>query len=190
MLYEEIRPKLQICKSVYRPQEDSRMLGHSIEKYAFGNMLDMGTATGIQGIIGSLKGCKVTFADVTKEAVECARGNAKINNVKGTFIRSDVFSNIKGKFNTITFDPPYLRSIPLGTGKTNVMIDGGTDGREITDRFLEGYKKHVLKKYTVLLVESYWNNFQNDVRDLNAEMVEKRHYPLLGDFVVLKFGSV
>jgi hypothetical protein len=70
------------------------------------------------------------------------------------------------------------------------MTDGGTDGREITDRFLEGYKKHVLKKYTVLLVESYWNNFQNDVRDLNAEMVEKRHYPLLGDFVVLKFGSV
>jgi release factor glutamine methyltransferase len=190
MLFEEVRERLVVHRNVYKPLEDSRMLGHSVERYAFGKMLDLGTGTGIHGIIGSLKGCRITFSDITKESVDCARENARINNVSGDFIRSDLFSNIKGRFNTIAFDPPYLRSRPLGKGKTNVRTDGGIGGRETIDRFLKTYKKHVLRKHTVLLVESYWNDFQNDVRELNASIVERNHYPLLGDFVVLKFGSL
>jgi release factor glutamine methyltransferase len=187
MLYDEIKPTLQISKSVYKPLEDARMLGKCVEDYAFGRMLDMGCGTGIQGIIGAKKGCKVTFADINPNAVECAKQNAKINGVKGSFIVSDVFSNIKGKFNTISFDPPYLRSKPLITGKANPSTDGGVNGREVIDPFLKNYKKYLLKEHVVLMVESWWNNFENDMKELDAKVVAKKHYPLLGDCVVLKF---
>jgi len=187
MLYEQIRPKLQIRKSVYKPLGDSMMLGHAVEKYAFGKMLDLGTGTGIQGIIGALKGCKVTFADINPNAIKCAMENAKLNGVKGSFIVSDLFKNVKGKFNTISIDPPFLKSGPVSSGRTDPSFDGGINGREVIDGFLDNYRKHVMKDHTVLMVGSYLTHFENDLRELNGEIVERRHYPLLGDYVVLKF---
>lgn len=188
MLYDELRPKLRVRKSVYKPLEDSRMLGKCVEQYAFGKMLDLGTGTGILGIIGALKGCDVTFADINPEAIDCAKENAKLNGVKGKFIVSDLFRNIKGKFNIITFNAPFLSSKPLQTGRTNPSTDGGINGREVIDAFLANYKKYVLKKHIVFITESYWNKFDEDVKRLNAEIVAKKHYPLLGDCVVLKFN--
>lgn len=187
MLYDEIKPRLRVYNGVYRPLEDSRMLGRSVEKHAFGKMLDLGTGTGIQGIIGARKGCDVTFADFNPGAVECARENASINGVKGDFVVSDLFSNIHEKFNTISFDPPYLKSRSLKTGKANVSTDGGANGREVIDRFLADYKKYVLEEHVVLMVESWWNGFKKDIKAFDMEIVERLHYPLLGDCVVLKF---
>jgi release factor glutamine methyltransferase len=187
MLYDEIKPKLTVRKTVYKPLEDARMLGKCVEEYAFGKMLDMGTGTGIQGIVGALKGCDVTFSDVNPNAVECAKENAKLFNVKGKFVVSNVFLNIKGKFNTIAFDPPYLRSSALSKGRANPATDGGINGREVIDVFLANYEKHVLDEHVVLMVESWWNNFKKDMQDLDAQIVAKKHYPLLGDCVVLKF---
>ena len=187
MLYDEIKPNLRIHKSVYKPLEDARMMGKCIEEHAFGKMLDMGCGTGIQGIIGAFRGCDVTFADINRNAIECAKENAKLNRVKGRFIVSDLFSSIKGKFNTIAFNPPFLSTKALETGKTNPATDGGINGREIIDVFLNNYKKYVMKDHVVLMTESYWNDFHSDVKRLHAEIAARKHYPLLGDCVVLKF---
>ncbi|MGD0728910.1 MAG: HemK2/MTQ2 family protein methyltransferase [Candidatus Micrarchaeaceae archaeon] len=189
MLYDEVRSTLKIThKSVYKPLEDSRMLANAVEKYAFGKFLDLGTGTGIQGIVAAKKKCDVTFADINPESIECAKLNAKANSVKGKFIVSDLFSNIKGKFNVIAIDPPYLVSKPLDENpKRNYSFDGGVNGREIIDGFLKNYKKHILKDHIILMTESYWNNVNDDIKRLKAEVVGKRHYPLLGDCAVLKF---
>ncbi|MGD0510655.1 MAG: HemK2/MTQ2 family protein methyltransferase [Candidatus Micrarchaeaceae archaeon] len=187
MLYDEVKPKLKFKKGIYKPLEDSRMLARCIEKYGFGKMLDLGTGSGILGIVGALKGLDVTFADVNSDAVECAKENAAINGVKGNFVVSNVFSNIEGKFNIIVFNAPFLRSRPISTGKIKVSMDGGRKGREIIDLFLAEYKKHVLDEHLVFMTESWWNGFKDDVVRLNAEIPERKHYPLLGDCVVLKF---
>lgn len=191
MLYDGIRPSLKILnKTVYKPLEDSKMLANAVEKYAFGKFLDLGTGTGIQGIVAAKRGCTVTFADINPDAVECARLNAKRNGVNGKFLVSDLFSNIKGKFNVIAIDPPYLVSRPLDAdyGKRNYSFDGGVNGREIIDGFLGQYKKHVLKDHIILMTESYWNRVNDDIKALKAEVVGKKHYPLLGDCAVLKFS--
>lgn len=187
MLYEQIRPRLQIYKSVYKPLGESAMLGHAVEKYAFGKMLDMGTGTGIQGIIAALKGCDVTFADINPNGVRCARENAKLNGVSGKFVVSNLFKNIKGKFNTIAIDPPFLKSRPIRSGMINPAVDGGVNGREVIDSFFGKYKRFVAKRHTVLMVGSFITKFENDVKDLDAEIVERKHYPILGDYAVLKF---
>src|SRR5271157_5382794 len=102
MLYDQVNIAEE--KGVYLPREDSKLLAGAVEEYAFGKALDLGAGTGIQGIVAAMKGCEVTFSDIDATAVACARRNAMQNNVAGKFIISDMFGNIKDKFNTIIFN--------------------------------------------------------------------------------------
>ena len=142
----------------------------------------MGAGTGIQGITAALKGCDVTFSDIDTKAIECSRYNAAANGVEGNFIVSDLFSNVKERFNTIIFNPPYL----ISSEYKNTALDGGTNGREIIDRFIQTYKDHVLPKHIVLLVESSFNSYEKNVKTLKAKVVAKEHY-FFEDVVLLSF---
>ncbi|MGC8649197.1 MAG: HemK2/MTQ2 family protein methyltransferase [Candidatus Micrarchaeia archaeon] len=182
-IYESIQ--IKNCDGVYEPREDSFMLSRAVEKYAFGLTLDLGTGSGIQGLVAAKKGCTVDFVDIDPKALKCAEYNAKINNVKGNFIRSDLFPKGR-KYNTIIFNPPYLPSTELSKiYKRDFMLDGGIDGREIINKFLNTYKEHVLDKFVVLLVESSYNKYEEDIKNYKAEIVEKEHY-FFEDLVVLK----
>ncbi|MDE1833505.1 MAG: methyltransferase [Candidatus Micrarchaeota archaeon] len=198
--------KMEYSNKVYTPAEDSDLLARAVEHHAFGRVLDLGTGSGIQGIIAAMKGCEVTFADINPDALELARRNADLNGVPGTFVRTNLFSRVKGKFNTIIFNPPYVPSAPLAKGRMNIhsvvkpfrrldinrpkriypALDGGTRGREVIDRFLSQYGKHLLKAHIVLMVESSFNGYKKDVKRLNAEIVGHSHY-FFEDLVVLKF---
>jgi len=185
-IYEKIQ--IRNCNNVYEPREDSLMLAKAVEKHAFGDTADLGTGTGFQGIIAATMGCKVDFIDIDPNALKCAEYNAKINNVNGNFIKSDLIP--KGKrYNTIIFNPPYLPSTTLKSiYKRDFALDGGVDGREVIDKFLQTYKDHVLDKFVILIVESSYNKYEADVEKYNAEIVEKEHY-FFEDLVVLKIAS-
>lgn len=172
--------KLKFCKDVYEPREDSYMLANVVEKHAFGRVLDIGTGSGIQGITAAKKRCTVTFLDIDPKAIDCAKYNAKLNDVDGNFVCSDMFEKIKGKFDTIIFNPPYVASME----KKHLALDGGKDGRDLIDRFLNSYKDYISEKHVVLLVESSFNNYENDMKKLNAKVMAKEHY-FFEDLVVL-----
>lgn len=172
---------IKVFGDVYRPREDSYLLADTTAKFAFGETLDMGTGTGIQGIVAAKNGCTVTFCDINPNSIECAKANAKSNGVSGNFVVSDLFDNINGKFDTIIFNPPYL----IGN-RNDVALDGGENGRYAIDRFLESYKKHVKENHIVLLVESSFNGYEKDLQKLRAKIVSKGHY-FFEDIVVLRF---
>ncbi|MDE1870779.1 MAG: methyltransferase [Candidatus Micrarchaeota archaeon] len=174
--------KLNECRGVYEPREDSYMLAESVNMHAFGKVLDLGTGTGIQGIVAALKGCEVTFSDIDEKALECARANAEQNGVSGKFLRSDMFDSIGERFNTIVFNPPYVISKEM----KHLALDGGENGRHYIDRFIGSYKEHVLDRHCVLIVESSFNRFEKDVERLHAEIVSKGHY-FFEDIAVLRF---
>ncbi len=182
--------KINEYQGIYYPREDSYLLAYAVEKYAFGSALDMGTGTGLLGIIAAKKGCKVTFADIDQKALAAAKANAAYNNVKGKFVETDMFSSIKEKYNTIIFNPPYLESLPLKEldkkEKREFALDGGRKGRELIDLFLKEYKKHVEERHCVLLLESTINNFKKDAERLNAEVVGKENF-FFEELAVLKF---
>lgn len=180
MRIEDIRLKTR--KGIYEPREDSYMLARAVDRYAFGRVLDLGTGSGLQGIVAGLNDCKVTFSDIDQNALECAKENAGLNNVHGEFVLSDMFAGISGKFNTIIFNPPYVAS----DEQRYVALDGGVNGRRYIDRFIATYKGHVLERHHVLLVESSFNRYEEDVRRLNARIVAKEHY-FFEDLVVLLF---
>ena len=73
------------------------------------NILDIGTGSGCIAI--TLKkeiDCDVSAVDVSIEALKVAKNNAKLNDVNINFINSDIFSNVRGKYDVIISNPPYI----------------------------------------------------------------------------------
>lgn len=72
-------------------------------------VLDMGTGSGINGLVAATKSRSVLGVDINPAAVEAANANAARNGLADRFqaIESDVFSNVNGRFDLIVFDPPF-----------------------------------------------------------------------------------
>jgi release factor glutamine methyltransferase len=72
-------------------------------------VLDMGTGSGVNGIVAASISRQVVAVDVNPVAVECARQNAERNGVaeKVEVRESDLFQNVSGRFDLIMFDPPF-----------------------------------------------------------------------------------
>ena len=135
---------------IYEPREDSLLLEKEIKKYAKGkDVLDIGTGNGIQAIAAKKVGAKSILAsDINQEAVEQA-SKLGINCIK-----SDLFSDIKGKFDLIVFNPPYLPADKREDKESALTTSGGKRGDEITLRFLKQSVKHLNEKGKILLLVS------------------------------------
>ena len=72
-------------------------------------MLDLGTGSGVNGIVAAARSSDVVAVDVNPSAVECARKNAELNGVGSRcgVRESDLFENVTGRFDLIVFDPPF-----------------------------------------------------------------------------------
>ena len=106
---------LKVNKDVLIPRFETEYLVEKTINYAkkyFSNkinILDIGTGSGAIAI--SLKkhlDSNVTASDISAKALEIAKENAINNNAKITFIKSDIFENINGKFDIIISNPPYI----------------------------------------------------------------------------------
>ena len=139
------------CKSVYEPREDSTMLEKYVRRYTFGHVLDIGTGSGIQAIVAAQSGkvISVLATDIQKGVIGYCKKNIKNKKIK--FIQSDLFKNIKGKFDSIIFNPPYL---PQELKLKDLTIEGGKKGYEIIERFLNQVNDFLNSDGVILMVFS------------------------------------
>jgi release factor glutamine methyltransferase len=72
-------------------------------------VLDMGTGSGVNGIVAAACAREVVAVDVSPAAVECARRNGERNGVATRFhaVVGDLFDHVEGRFDLIVFDPPF-----------------------------------------------------------------------------------
>ena len=138
---------------IYDPQEDSYMLVDAVKKYARGKVLDIGTGSGVQGI-AALKNKDVThiiFSDVDTECV--VHVNNKVHDKRAEFIVADLFNgfDVKKKFDSIIFNPPYLPDDEYDKSLCNV---GGKKGYELIFRFLDKAKEYLEEDGIILLLFS------------------------------------
>lgn len=140
---------------VYEPREDSYLLEGVVEKYARGNVLDMGAGSGILAEAAARRKQvrSVVAVDIDKDALSYAAANvAKSLKNKIKFLQSDLFANIKPQsFDTIIFNPPYL---PSDTKYPDNALDGGKRGYELIERFFESANDFLDDSGSVLLLFS------------------------------------
>ena len=145
---------------MYEPREDSFLMLKHIKSYAKGHVLDMGTGSGILAEEAGRYADNVVAADIDGKIID---GLKKRNSNNITFVNSDLFSNVRGKFNLIMFNPPYLPSRKI----KHADLDGGKNGTQIIAKFLEQAKKYLKKDGKILILTSSLNK--------NIETLFKRY---------------
>ena len=109
--------KILVTKNVFAfAHWESNLLAQTVlnEVRAEDKVLDMGTGSGVQAIMAASRSRDITAVDINPEAVECAKENVERNNLasKIKVFESDLFENVKGKFDLIIFDPPFRWTKP------------------------------------------------------------------------------
>ncbi|RMF89747.1 MAG: methyltransferase domain-containing protein [Methanobacteriota archaeon] len=148
--------EIRMLPGVYEPAEDTFLLAKEIDARPGERVLDMGTGSGLLGLIAARKGASVLAVDINPQAVECAQRNARLNGLEDFHARrSDLFSGVEGRFDLIIFNPPYL---PTEEGEPRdleaLAWDGGSSGREVIDRFLRDVRGYLLPGGRVLMLGS------------------------------------
>src|SRR3990170_2096091 len=91
--------KIRACPRVYAPAEDSFLLADAIDAKPGETVLDMGTGTGILGLIAAKNAKHVIAVDISDGALRCAEGNAVLNDALNMVVRkSDLFSHVSDAF--------------------------------------------------------------------------------------------
>jgi release factor glutamine methyltransferase len=105
---------------------------------------DIGTGSGCLAvsIAHDLPATRVVASDISAEALEVARDNARLHHVADrlTFVRTSYLDGVDGPFDVIVANPPYVKdgdkpalSHEVGGHEPHVALFGGTDGlRDIT----------------------------------------------------------
>lgn len=131
-----------VNENVLIPQPDTEILVEEVIKISEleskTKILDMCTGSGCIGVSLAyyLKNAKITMSDISKNAIEIAKKNAKENKVleKTEFIKSDLFENIEEKFDIIVSNPPYIETDVIKSlskqvqNEPKIALDGGKDG--------------------------------------------------------------
>ncbi|MBU4189759.1 MAG: methyltransferase [Candidatus Thermoplasmatota archaeon] len=165
------------CPKVYKPSDDTFLMLKNIKIRNGENVLDMGTGSGIIGIHSAKLGANVTCADINPYAVELAEENAGLNNVDIKVVESDLFERIKGKFDVIVFNPPYL---PTSNDERiddeiNFAWDGGKEGSQVIVGFLRNFKRYLKKDgRCYLLVSSLNKKALKRIEELDGKLIGEK----------------
>ena len=135
---------------IYEPAEDSFLLKNQLKKYIKKDMkvLDMGTGSGIQALEAKSLGANILATDINPECIN------HIKKLKIKSIQSNLFENIKEKFDLIIFNPPYLPEDKREPEDSKLSTTGGKKGSETINKFLKQAKEHLKKNGKILIVVS------------------------------------
>ena len=124
-------------------------------------ILDLCTGSGCIAVTLKLEQQKysVTAADISEAALKTAVRNAEKLGAYISFSRSDLFSDIKGTYDFIVTNPPYLTSEEIdsmtasGWPEPMLALDGGSDGLDLI-RIIINSSLDYLKNNGYLLIEA------------------------------------
>ncbi len=136
---------------IYEPAEDSFLLESVIPRYAKNkSVIDIGTGSGILARKALESGAKSVIAvDINPDAINKLK---KYKNIK--FIHSNLFAKVKGRFDLIICNPPYLPLDSREDKESQKATTGGKRGDEFIIKFLNQARNHLSKNGVILLLLS------------------------------------
>ncbi len=137
------------------PRADTEILVEKsieiIKENNFKSVLDIGTGSGAIAIsLAKYCNIDVEALDINNSALEMAKKNAHLNNVKVNFMQSDIFENIINKYDIIVSNPPYIKTNIIQTLEKNVKdyepilaLDGGETGLIFYEKIISSAYKYL-----------------------------------------------
>ena len=152
---------------VYPPSEDSYLLAKHISRDLKGkNVLDIGCGSGILSVTAAINGAEVLAIDINKGALKSTQIMAERFGVKVETLGSDLFQNVKGKFDLILFNPPYVPADEMDkylTKEMKMATTSGNMGVDLVNRFLKEFKQHLNQHGKVLMIISSLNQIKDEL---------------------------
>ena len=145
-------------------------------------ILDIGTGSGCIAIALKKETQSIVNAiDLSSEALELARENANNNNVEINFFKSDIFSNVKDKYDVIISNPPYIDVLEeiqdiVKNNEPHMALYADNEGLYFYDKILCDCKKYLNNNFLIAFEIGY----------KQGDNIKKMAYKYLGkDIVVL-----
>jgi len=152
------------CRSGLQTATDTLMLSRSGDRSYkdAATVLELGTGSGAVAIaLGrEVPAARITATDVSPEALAVARGNAARHEVDITWVASDWYAAIDGRFDMILSNPPYVPAddphlAALGHEPHGALV-AGADGLDAIRTICAGAAGH-LQPGGALALEHGWD---------------------------------
>lgn len=128
-------------------------------------VLDMCTGSGCIAIsiADMVPNIKVTAVDLSVNALKIAKKNADLNKVTNiSFINSDLFDKVRGKYSIIVSNPPYIKSKEVDKLMPEVRdyeprmaLDGDDDGLKFYKKIISECDKYLENDGSILFEIGY-----------------------------------
>lgn len=141
-------------------------------------ILDIGTGSGCIPI--TLKKlfpqAEITGVDISKAALEVAKENSIINKTTIDFFESDIFSNIKDKYDCIISNPPYLSDNDfimdiVKNNEPSIALFAEDNGLYFYKRILKEVNNYLNNKFIIAF--EIGENQKDDIINIAKELFPK-----------------
>ena len=158
-----------VNRHVLIPRFDTELLVEEVIKNskAGSSVLDLCTGSGCIAVVLAKHDFLVTASDISRKALRVARRNARLHNASIKFVRSNLFENIKQKFDVIVSNPPYIKTSEIGKHDKSILfepriaLDGGADGLKFYREIIKNSRGHLFLEIG--------HELENDVKKLLHE---------------------
>jgi release factor glutamine methyltransferase len=142
-----------VNRHVLVPRQDTECLVETAMEYVKGKrILDMCTGSGCiavsLAVLGKPEVC--CAVDLSQKALETAQKNAVRNGAAVTFLESNLFEKVEGRYDVIVSNPPYIPpkvieglSAEVREHEPRMALDGGADGLAFYRRITRDSKEHL-----------------------------------------------
>jgi release factor glutamine methyltransferase len=133
--------RLGLHPDVYPPAEDSELMLRALDVLDVGRgdrACDVGTGSGLLALHLARLGARTVAVDVNPHAVRAARANAARNRLALDVVRGSLLGPVRGPFDLVTFNPPYLPARGELRGELPRAWEGGAGGIAWARLFLAG----------------------------------------------------
>ena len=152
---------IKVNKNVLIPRfETEELVSETIKriKLVFNtkiDILDLCTGSGCIAIsLAKEVDSNVDATDISKDALEVAKNNSKLNNTNINFVNTDLYTGINKKYDVIISNPPYISKDEeimdiVYKNEPNIALFADNNGLEFYERILKDIKSILKDKYII-----------------------------------------
>ena len=171
---------LKVDKRVLIPRFETEGLVEIALKYLSNtnlDIVDLGTGSGCIAITlkKKLPNINMDAVDISKDALELAKENAKLNNVDINFYNGDMLKPLNKKYDCIISNPPYIAYYEevmeiVKNNEPNNALFADNDGLYFYDEILKNCKNYLKDNYYIFFEMGYSQG--NKIKDIALKYLD------------------